>query len=92
MASLIEKLGGTISGKVSSSISGFGAGAKSAFIGANPALFAPVAGVMYKGFEKLMASNAAIAKRNDAKESRERGFKEETDRENAKVFSDIQVQ
>lgn len=90
MASLIEKLGSTISGKVSSSVSGFGAGAKSAFIGANPALFAPVAGVMFKGFEKLMASNATIAKRNDAKEERARGFKEETDRENAKVFSDMQ--
>jgi hypothetical protein len=90
MASLIEKLGGTISGKVSSSISGFGAGAKSAFISANPALFAPVAGVLYKGFDRLIASNNATVKAQQDRENRNQGFKEETDRENAKVFSDMQ--
>jgi hypothetical protein len=90
MASLIEKLGGTISGKFSSSISGFGAGAKSAFISANPALFAPVAGVLYKGFDRLIASNNATVKAQQDRENRNQGFKEETDRENAKVFSDMQ--
>ena len=90
MASLIEKLGSTISGKVSSSISGFGAGAKSAFIGANPAAFGPVASALSKGFASLGQSQARIAKDQVNAEKEKRGVQEEKDREDRKVFVDIQ--
>lgn len=90
MASLIEKLGSTISGKVSGSLSDFGAGAKSAFISANPAVFAPVANALSKGFARLGESQARIAKGQVNAEKEKRGVQEEKEREDKKVFADIQ--
>ena len=89
MASLIEKLGSTISSKVSSSISGFGAGAKSAFISANPALFGPAANLIENQFKKISSTQEKSDRKSEEREKSRQGFFEESDREQKKYQNDM---
>ena len=75
------KLGNLISSKISGTIQDFGSGLKGAFIGANPAVFGPMAGILSKGFGGLTKQTQVQAKTQQEQTQREAGFREEADNE-----------
>lgn len=86
MANLVGQLGQTISSKVTGSVSNFASGAKSAFVSANPAVFGPA----LSGLGKMLTAQSQKERKEDKeKEQRKRGFDEENQNEQRKLFTDI---
>jgi len=85
MADLVGKLGQTIKG----SVSGFGAGFKSAAISGNPALFGAALGSMEKALSKKFDEDKKERAKDREERRRERQFDEEKENEQRKLNNDM---
>jgi hypothetical protein len=85
MANLSEALASKITGSIKGAAGNFLGGVKGSFIGANPAVFAPVVAGLQKAFE----SQTKEIKKDREERKREKAFDEEKNNEQRKLFTDI---